>query len=79
MTSLGTVGLLIYVYMKINLFRDLQMLYSQKCRMVPMLAGIQTVIIGHGFVDFTMIAPQTGLLFIASSALINALAKQYEI
>jgi len=77
MTSLGAVGLFIYAYMKINLFRALKILYAQNCRMVPMLAGIQAVIIGHGFVDFTMIAPQTGLLFIASGAIINALAKQY--
>ena len=45
--------------------------------MVPMLAGIQAVIIGHGLVDFTMIVPQIGLLFIASAALISALVKQY--
>lgn len=77
MTSLGTVGLLIYAYMKINLFRSLKTLHVQNCRLVPMLAGIQAVIIGHGLVDFTMIAPQTGLLFIASSAIISALVKQY--
>ncbi len=79
MTTLGAVGLLIYTYMKINLFRNLKILYAQNCRLVPMLAGIQAVIIGHGLVDFTMIAPQTGLLFIASSATINALIKQYNI
>ncbi|MBU3143197.1 O-antigen ligase [Clostridium sp. CF012] len=77
MTSLGIVGLIIYAYMKINLFRNLKILHGQDCRLVPMLAGIQAVIIGHGLVDFTMIAPQTGLLFIASSAIISALAKQY--
>ncbi|WP_449727658.1 O-antigen ligase family protein [Clostridium bowmanii] len=77
MTSLGTVGLFIYAYMKINLFRNLKMLHKQKCRLVPMLASIQAVIIGHGLVDFTMIAPQTGLLFIASSAIITALVTQY--
>jgi len=42
-----------------------------------MLAGIQALIIGHGLVDFTMIAPQTELLFIASSAIISALVKIY--
>lgn len=77
MTSLGIVGLSIYAYMKINLFRNLKVLHEKNCRLVPMLAGIQAVIIGHGLVDFTMIAPQTGLLFIASSAIISALAKQY--
>ncbi|MCB2353617.1 O-antigen ligase family protein [Clostridium estertheticum] len=76
MTALGGVGLLIYAYLKINLFRNLKILYAQKCRVVPMLAGIQAVIIGHGLVDFTMIAPQTGLLFIASSAIISSLVKQ---
>ena len=77
MTTLGAVGLFIYAYMKINIFRNLKILYAQNCRLVPMLAGIQAVIIGHGLVDFTMIAPQTGLLFIACSAIISALAKQY--
>ncbi|MCB2308533.1 O-antigen ligase family protein [Clostridium estertheticum] len=76
MTTLGGVGLLIYAYLKVNLFRNLKILYAQKCRVVPMLAGIQAVIIGHGLVDFTMIAPQTGLLFIASSAIISSLVKQ---
>ncbi|MBU3155931.1 O-antigen ligase family protein [Clostridium estertheticum] len=76
MTTLGGIGLLIYAYLKINLFRNLKILYAQKCRVVPMLAGIQAVIIGHGLVDFTMIAPQTGLLFIASSAIISSLVKQ---
>ena len=77
MTTIGAVGLLIYSYMKINLFRNLKMLYTTKCRLVPMLAGIQAVIIGHGLVDFTMIAPQSGFLFIASSAIIVALSKEY--
>jgi len=76
MTALGTVGLSIYVYIKINLFRNLRVLYKRNCKMVPMLAGIQAVIIGHGLVDFTLIAPQAALLFIGCSAIINALARQ---
>lgn len=76
-TTLGAVGLSIYAYMKVNLFRDLKILHVQNCRVVPMLAGIQAVVIGHGLVDFTMIAPQTGLLFIASSAIISSLVKHY--
>ncbi|MBZ9686559.1 O-antigen ligase family protein [Clostridium estertheticum] len=76
MTTLGAVGILIYGYMKINLFRNLKTLYSQNCKLIPMLAGIQAVIIGHGLVDFTMIAPQTGLLFIGCCAIISALANK---
>jgi len=75
-TTLGVVGLLIYTYIKVNLFRNLRKLYVKKCRLVPMLAGIQAVVIGHGLVDFTMIAPQTGLLFIVSSAIISSLVNQ---
>ena len=76
MTTLGAGGLFIYAYLKINLFQNLKILHVRNCRLVPMLAGIQAVVIGHGLVDFTMIAPQTGLLFIASSAIITALVKQ---
>ncbi|MBU3112804.1 O-antigen ligase family protein [Clostridium lacusfryxellense] len=72
-STLGVVGLCVYTYMKINLFQSLKILHSRDCRLVPMLAGIQAVIIGHGLVDFTMIAPQTGLLFIASCAIISSL------
>ncbi|MEI7884453.1 MAG: O-antigen ligase family protein [Clostridia bacterium] len=77
LTSLGIVGLCIYAYMKVNLFKNLRFLYTKNCPLVPMLAGIQAIIIGHGIVDFTIIAPQTGLLFIASSAITSVLAKQY--
>ena len=77
MTTLGAVGLLIYSYMKIYIFKNLKVLYTRNCRLTPMLAGIQAVIIGHGLVDFTIIAPQAGLLFIACSAIISALAKQH--
>jgi len=76
MTTLGAVGISIYAYIKINLFRNLKVLYKQDCKMVPMLAGIQAVIIGHGLVDFTLIAPQAAFLFIGCCAIINALAKK---
>lgn len=77
MTTLGAVGLFIYAYMKLYIFKNLKLLYANNCRLAPMLAGIQAVIIGHGLVDFTMIAPQAGLLFIGCSAIISALAKQH--
>ena len=76
MTTLGIIGLGIYTFMKISLFKNLKDLYAQNCRLVPMLAGIQAIIIGHGLVDFTMIAPQTGLLFIGCCAIISALSNK---
>ncbi|CAM3013875.1 O-antigen ligase family protein [Hathewaya histolytica] len=77
MTTLGAVGFLIYMYIKINLLRSLKVLYTQRCPFVPMLAGIQALIIGHGLVDFTMIAPQAALLFISCSAVTLSLLRQY--
>lgn len=76
-TTLGSVGLLIYLYMKFNLFKDLKLLYDRKSTLTAMLAGIEVLILGHGMVDFTMIAPQTGILFIGCSAIISSLALQY--
>jgi putative inorganic carbon (hco3(-)) transporter len=76
-TSFGLVGLSIYAYMKYSLFQSLKMLYNRNCRLVPLLAAVQGLIIGHGFVDFTMMAPQAGLLFICCSALISSLDMQY--
>ena len=76
-TTLGVVGLAVYIYMKYYLFEGIKILYSQKCKLVPILAGIQAVIIGQGIVDFTIMTPQVGLLFIGCSAIISALAAQY--
>ncbi|MEG0772373.1 MAG: O-antigen ligase family protein [Clostridium sp.] len=75
-TTLGGVGLCIYLYMKFNLFKNLEILYRRNYRVVPMLAAIQALIIGHGLVDFTIIAPQTGILFIGCSAMITSLVRQ---
>jgi O-antigen ligase len=74
---LGIVGLGIYLYMKFYLFESLRTLYNNKCRLVPLLAGIQLIFIGHGIVDFTILSTQGGLLFFGASAIISALAAQY--
>lgn len=78
-TTLGVIGLLIYLLMKFNLYKNIKKLYSQNCRLVPLLAGIQAIIVGHGLVDFTIMAPQAGLLFISCSAFISALARQHSV
>lgn len=75
--TLGIVGLSIYIYMKFYLFEGLKLLYNQNCKLVPLLAGIQAIVIGHGIVDFTIMAPQTGLLFILCSSFISSLMIQY--
>ena len=79
LTTLGIVGLGIYLYMKFNLYKNLKILYSRNCRLVPLLAAIQGLIVVHGMVDFTIMAPQTGLLFIVCSAMVSSLATQRSI
>lgn len=79
MNTLGIIGLSIYLYIKVNLFKGLKTLYREGCTLLPMLAGIQALIIGHGLVDFTLIAPQPALLFILCSITIVSLENQYRI
>jgi putative inorganic carbon (hco3(-)) transporter len=76
-TTLGVVGFLIYLYMKIYLYKTIVTLNKNKCRIIPLLAGIQALILGHGLVDFTLMTPQAGLLFISCSALICSLNLKY--
>lgn len=76
LTTLGIVGLSIYMYMKFYIYKSLWILYTQNSRLVPLLIGIQALIISHGIVDFTMLAPQSGLIFMSTSAIIASLATQ---
>lgn len=75
-TTLGVVGLSIYMYMKFYLYKSLWVLYTQSSRLVPLLTGIEVLILGHGLVDFTMLAPQSGLVFMSVSAIIASLSTQ---
>lgn len=75
-TTLGIIGLGIYLYMKLNLYKNIKMLYCRNCKLAPLLAAIQGLILVHGIVDFTIMAPQTGLLFIVCSAMVSSLATQ---
>lgn len=76
LATLGIVGLSIYMYMKFYLYKSLWVLYTQGSKLAPLLTGIQALIIGHGLVDFTMLAPQSGLIFMGTSAIISSLATQ---
>lgn len=76
-TTLGSIGLLIYLYMRFYVYKGIKSLYHNNCRLVPLLAGIQAVIVGQGLVDFTIMTPQIGLIFISCSALILSLNRKY--
>lgn len=77
-TSTGLIGLGIYGYMKYYIYSGLRILYRNGCLMAPLLAGIQAIVIGQGLVDFTIITPQSGILFIGSASLIHTLAVKYK-
>jgi O-antigen ligase len=78
MTTLGVVGLSVFIYMKYHLLKELKLLSQNNCRLTPLLAGILTMILGQGLLDFTIMNPQGGIIFFGSSALISGLAFQYD-
>lgn len=76
LTSLGVVGLLVYLYMRANIYKNLVYLYKAGYSSVALLMAMQTIVLVHGVIDFTIITPQIGILFIGSSSIITTLAKE---
>lgn len=64
LVALGVVGLLIYLYIKFNLYKDMIELYKQHNKMLPLIASINTMVIIQGIVDCTLYAPQLTIIFI---------------
>ena len=77
-TTLGVVGLSVFVYMKYHLLKELKLLSQNNCRLTPLLGGLLAIILGQGIIDFTIMNPQGGIIFFGSSALISGLAVQYD-
>jgi O-antigen ligase len=76
MAMMGIPGLLIYLNIKVHIYKSLKKLYYSRNNIVPLMAAIQALVFIQGLVDFTIIAPQTGLLFIGCSAITSSLARQ---
>ncbi|SKA99650.1 O-antigen ligase [Caloramator quimbayensis] len=76
-TTLGIVGLTVFIYMKMYIFEGIRLLYNENCKLVSLLSAIQAAILVHGIVDFTIMAPQMGIMFIISSSMISSLSMQY--
>lgn len=64
LVTLGVVGLLIYLYIKFNLYKDMVELYKQHNKMLPLIASINAMVIIQGIVDCTLYAPQLTIIFI---------------
>lgn len=77
-TTLGFMGLSVFVYMKYHLFVELKLLSQNNCRLTPLLSGLLAIILGQGIIDFTIMNPQGGIIFFGASAMISGLAFQYD-
>lgn len=76
-TTLGVVGLGVFLYLQGYIFEQINLLRDNSSKLVPLLAGIQLLIMGQGLMDFTIMNPQGGIIFFGCSAIITALAAQY--
>lgn len=74
-TSLGFIGLILYLIMRLSVYRGIYYLYKENATLFPLLVAIQIALVCHGTIDFTIITPQIGILFIGSSSMILSLAK----
>lgn len=78
-SSLGIIGLIIYLYMKIKLFKNICILYKNNKNLGLLCLSINLIVIVHGLVDMSLFAPQLGILFSITGALTNDLAKEKSI
>lgn len=75
---LGIGGFGLYLGMKLYLYNALLKLKAVGCRLLPLLGAIQALVVAHGMVDFTLMTPQGGIMFIAASGIISGLVRPYE-
>jgi O-antigen ligase len=75
---LGIAGFGLYLGMKLYLYNGLLKLKAAGCKLLPFLGAVQALVVAHGMVDFTLMTPQGGIMFIGASGLICALLKPYE-
>ncbi|NTW71440.1 MAG: hypothetical protein HGA49_04280 [Eubacteriaceae bacterium] len=76
--TLGIGGVLVFTWIQTYLFRGLKRLYDEGSMVVPLLAAVQGLILTHGLVDFVMMAPQGGIMYLVASAMISSLTLKYD-
>ena len=74
----GIVGFTLYLWMKSYIIRLLLVIKKNNAPTFPLLASIQAMIVGHGIVDFIIMAPQGGILFFVCTSIILSVANQYQ-
>lgn len=75
-SSLGVVGLTVYLYMKIKLYKNIFTLYKNNRSLGLLSLSINLIVVIHGLVDMSLFAPQLGILFSITGALTNDLTKE---
>lgn len=78
LAMLGIGGFALYLGVKLYLYNGLLKLRQMRNTLMPLLAALQALIVGHGLVDFTIMTPQGGLLFIGAAGLITAMVLPFE-
>ena len=75
-STLGVIGLSIYIFMKCVLFKDLISLFKVNRELSLLFISINLIVIIQGLVDVSLYAPQIGILFTWSGAFVaNLLSK----
>lgn len=75
LSALGGIGLILYLEMRWYVIEGLFLLFESENPLAPLLIAIQLLLVIHGIFDFTIMAPQVGILFFGSCACINVLAR----
>lgn len=74
LTTMGVIGLSIYLYIKIRLFKDIILLYNNNKDLSLLMLSINIIVIIQGLVDVSLYAPQIGIVFSISGAIVAKLA-----
>ncbi len=77
LSMLGFIGFYVYLIVRVYVIYGLSTLKRNNCSLTPLLASIQALVIVHGLVDFVIIVPQTGILFVTCCAFINSLSRSF--
>jgi O-antigen ligase len=77
-SSLGFVGLTIFIFMNYYLIKELLHLKNNKFTLTPLFASIIVLIFVQGIFDCTIVNPQSGVIYFGLASIINGVAYQYK-
>ena len=77
MSMLGIMGIAVYGWIKSYLYRGLYFTYKKQSDLTSLLTAIQISITIHGIVDFIIMSPQGGIMFLSCSCLIASLSRSF--